>query len=1040
MAYNFLDELPFFRISNQTFSSLFESETVSSKCANILGKNNFLSRLQQLRKGDDLKQLDFDYYTESHFNKNLGKLAGDTIDLSVLHMNIRSLNSHFAGLCQYLQLLDVSFDVIVLTEIWSCNADLYCNMLPGYTFLRVLPTNSIVGGVGIYVNNCFSVREISDYVIPSSDKVKVENIWLELVNNSRKYIIGGVYRHPNRNIDEFCTAFEDTLGKISTQKTPCIVAGDFNIDLKMCEHNKPTLGYVNCLLTNDFLPTILMPTRITESTATLIDHMYYYAGVNDKRDIAIRSGNLVHDLTDHLPNYVLCVKNKVRHMSVRPLTRVFSNANIKKFKSGLQNSNWDVVYNQNNIDDAYNNFYDTVTRQFEHCFPLTRVSKSRAKDKSWITKGLRISSKRKNKLYKMWLKTGNKLDEIKYKTYRKSFSKAAAKAESLHYRHIFDNRANSVKQLWHNLNTLFSLKHNKGTKQNINKLLINNVEITDATDISNAFNRYFCTVGEQLVVKLNQLNDSGSIKHFKQYLGKPVKNSMFCQPVDHNELLKLIGNLNVSKSPGPDNFSPKLVKECTAELIEPLLHLYNLSLNSGVVPDKLKIAKVIPVYKKGESYLTSNYRPISLLSVFNKLLEKLMHARLYSFLFKNDILYQYQFGFRKNYSTILALIEVIDNIYRGLDNNEIIIGVYLDLQKAFDTVDHTILLEKLYHYGIRGTVHQWFKNYLSSRKQFTFVNNTYSDNLGISCGVPQGSVLGPLLFLIYVNDICNAAPEAKIKLFADDTNIFVHGCDLIDVMKNTNEYLRLLSSWFISNKLSLSIDKTCFTVFGPKKIRETKIQLNVHNAEIKNVKSCKYLGVLIDEDLSWTHHIEYVYDKIVKFIGIFYKLRDKVPSHCLRDIYFSFVYPHILYGIELYGCAYQSHLDKLVKLNNKLLRILQFKNKRCHVTDLYSAYNTLDVPSVYKLQLLLFVHKFIHHCELLPEVFKNYFVFNNSIHGYVTRHKDDLHLNSVKTNFGHRSVKFQGSLLWNSLPHALKQPMSISTFRTKTKCYLISSS
>jgi len=647
MAHNLLDELPFTHISSQVFASLFQSESISSKCSNILGKNDLLPRLQQLRKDEDFKQLQFDYYTESHFNRSLGKLASDTIDLSVFHMNIRSLNCHFAGLCQYLQLLDVSFDVIVLTEIWSCNADLYANILPGYSFFRVLPANSIVGGVGIYVKNCFSVREISDYVILTSDKVKVENIWLELVNGDRKYTIGGVYRHPNSNIDEFCKLFEETLGKISTQKIPCIVAGDFNIDLQTCEHNKPTSSYMDCLLTNNFLPTILMPTRITDSTATLIDHVYYYAGANNKRDIAIRSGNLVHDLTDHLPNYVLCIKNKPRYSLKRPLIRVFSNANITKFKSGLQHSNWEQVYNENDANAAYSKFHDIISKQFEHCFPLTRVSKSRAKDKSWITKGLRKSSKRKNKLYKIWLKTGNKSDEIKYKTYRKVFSKATAKAELSHYRHIFDNKANSVKQLWRNLNTLFSLKHNNGKKQIINKLVIKDVEITDDAEISNTFNSYFCTVGEQLVAKLNQLNDPNSTKNFKQYIGKPVLNSMFCQPVEYSELAKLIANLNTTKSPGPDNISPKLVKECTTELVEPLLHLYNLSLNSGVVPETLKTAKVIPVYKKGETYLPSNYRPISLLSVFNKLLEKLMHTRLYSFLLKNNILYSYQFGFRK---------------------------------------------------------------------------------------------------------------------------------------------------------------------------------------------------------------------------------------------------------------------------------------------------------------------------------------------------------------------------------------------------------
>ena len=226
----------------------------------------------------------------------------------------------------------------------------------------------------------------------------------------------------------------------------------------------------------------------------------------------------------------------------------------------------------------------------------------------------------------------------------------------------------------------------------------------------------------------------------------------------------------------------------------------------------------------------------------------------------NGLLYKYQFGFRHNHSTTMALIEVVDIILDHLDNREKVIGIYLDLQKAFDTVDHEFLLHKLYIYGIRGVVHDWFKNYLTDRTQFTQVNNTSSKCAKITCGVPQGSVLGPLLFLIYFNDIANAVPNEKVKLFADDTNLFIAGKTLSSINVTANKSVEELNEWFMSNKLSLNIDKTCYMVFPPDIGDNTNITIN--GKKISKVHSCRYLVVILDDELKWTEHIDHVYKKL----------------------------------------------------------------------------------------------------------------------------------------------------------------------------------
>ena len=289
---------------------------------------------------------------------------------------------------------------------------------------------------------------------------------------------------------------------------------------------------------------------------------------------------------------------------------------------------------------------------------------------------------------------------------------------------------------------------------------------------------------------------------------------MFCNPTTNTEILQIINRFKNKKSPGSDNVGPQLLKEITSEIVMPLVHLFNLSISTGKVPDFLKIAKVIPIYKKGDRQTIGNYRPISLLSIFDKVLEKIMHSRLYSYLNASNILYDYQFGFRRNYSTCLALIDVVDQIYEHLDNHEKVVGIYLDLQKAFDTVDHEILLAKLYHYGIRGNVFDWFKDYLTGRKQYVCISGSNSDYGNITCGVPQGSVLGPLLFLVYVNDIGRSVPNIPVKLFADDTNLFISHSSVAGLQADAEVAIVQLINWFVANKLSLSLDKTCYTVFG----------------------------------------------------------------------------------------------------------------------------------------------------------------------------------------------------------------------------------
>ena len=632
------------------------------------------------------------------------------------------------------------------------------------------------------------------------------------------------------------------------------------------------------------------------------------------------------------------------------------------------------------------------------------------------------------------MRTRDIKDENNYKSYLKVFKKVSLAAKTTFYKEKFDTRMNNTKQLWTNLNKIGSLGKTK-SNTNIIEIIYNSEKFAKPQDICDKLNEYFCSVGANLIHSLKPCDQ----RDFEKYCPHPSKDSMFCSPVLPDEVAKIIQKFPNSKAPGQDNIGAKILKEISNQLVMPLAYLFNLSFTTGEVPEQLKIAKVIPVYKKGERNLPENYRPISLLSIFDKIMEKLMYARLSNFLENNKVLYKYQFGFRKNHSTSQAVMELIDDIYQHRDNHQVSMGIYLDLKKAFDTVNHSILLKKLEIYGIRGIILKWFTSYLSNRTQYTVLNKYQSKQECINYGVPQGSVLGPLLFLVYVNDIQFAisGSEIVVKLFADDTNLFLHSTDLAELFDRANVNMTRLYNWFIANRLSLNLDKTCYSLFGCRNEDLAVFNLYVSGKAIRNVECCKYLGIFIDSELKWQEHIDFIHNKLVKFTSIFYKIRIKLPYEILKMIYFAFVHSHIFYGIEVYGNTTANRLSKLKVLNNKLLRILQYKPFRTHVSELYRTYHTLPIDLLHDYQIMLFMHCYVYNRSKLPVVFHKYFEENESVHNHNTRQKHDFHTHIVHSETGKKSIKYKGSKLWNALPIDMKNISSKYLFKKKAKDYLL---
>jgi hypothetical protein len=592
-----------------------------------------------------------------------------------------------------------------------------------------------------------------------------------------------------------------------------------------------------------------------------------------------------------------------------------------------------------------------------------------------------------------------------------------------------------MRQTWKTINTVIGRAQKQTLTDQFRRE--SGTIITDPTVISNEFNDFFVNVGPNLA---SNIHNSG--KQYYEYLNNTYTKNVFFKPIVENEVLKIINNFDKNKSAGHDGIGNLIVKRVANEIAQPLTKIFNLSISTGKVPDQLKMAKVIPIYKKDDEEVFSNYRPVSVLPCFSKILERLVFNRCTEFIDQNEILNNKQFGFRANHSTYMAITHLVDKVNKAVEKNETTIGVYLDLSKAFDTIDHNILLHKLEHYGFRGIVLNWFKSYLNNREQFVNYNSNKSDPKRILCGVPQGSILGPLLFIIYINDIINTSNLLDFILFADDTTILYSNTDIPKQIHQINKELSEVNNWFKANKLSVNASKTNYMIMGTPKMTslgqgdsQPNFNIILDDTELERVNRTKFLGVIIDENLTWKNHIDGITKTISRNIGIINKLKYFVPERILFTLYCSLVLPYINYGILIWGKACKTYLEKIHKLQKWAVRTISNSHYRSHSAPLFHKYNILNVYSSYELEVGVFMYNFFNN--LLPKSFNDFFTIRSDVHNYNTRNRNNCNQTRNKKVFTDKNIRTTGPILWNSLDDKIKHANSSKYFRKLLKLSLL---
>ena len=448
------------------------------------------------------------------------------------------------------------------------------------------------------------------------------------------------------------------------------------------------------------------------------------------------------------------------------------------------------------------------------------------------------------------------------------------------------------------------------------------------------------------------MNENVRLEKCLKFLnGRAINNSVFFNLTSFDEVYKIIQNFQNKSSTGLDNTSPNAFKHFPDKIINCYVHIFNLSITQGKFVERFKTAKVVPVYKSKEKHEMCNFRPISLLPVASKILEKIIHVRLYSFLSQNGFFLKNQFGFRANHSTDLAASLLINKICNALNEKKKVMSIFLDMSKAFDCVDHNILLQKMQVYGIRGNAFSWFSSYLSGRCQRVIFNGTLSETTcTVECGVPQGSILGPLLYLIYINDINQCLQYCHVTLYADDTTLVATANNYKDLYRIANDDLSALSEWLCLNKLTMNISKTKYITYSISQrtvLKSDDLKLFLNGSVIERVDTFKFLGIYIDEHLTWKPHMNKVLSKIQRNLGIIRRISCFLTRKALIQLFHSLVMSHIRYGIIVWHFGQISLRKKIQACANKFLRMIYFMKRDESVKNLMSENKILIVNQIF---------------------------------------------------------------------------------------------
>lgn len=911
------------------------------------------------------------------------------------------------GICNKLDYLNLlcskyNIDVLAIAEHWVKSLEVPFLCIPGYqTASCYCRPNKLHGGASIFVRNGIEYKELT-YIRELSIEMVCEVAAIELIKE--KVIVLSIYRPYNEEavyFNNFLNCLYNVISLLFKPSFNLVISADFNVQFN-CDNSfkRDLVNLFDCfgLVLTTF--EITRPGLINQGTC--IDNV-----VTDIHETKRSSKVIQTLLSDHngiLFNFKVNSTGGIKCDGNGPISkhfvRLINDCNVRMFISMLGDINWIDVYKISDIEGKYDKFHELLMWAVNGAFPLVTSQKKKVgSNNKWYNQELCKLKEQCDKLYDLGKIFDSQEIRNRYKLLRKKYRLAVKNAKVQYYSNLVLASKNKSKSMWQITNSLMN---------NNSKAEPLPIEVT-----SDNFNNFF-------VDNVNRVSDSIplSINDSTTYVNKypkPKTNFQFNQ-VSVEEMYKKINSISNSKCLDIYGINSFIIKLSSCFVSEVLTHIFNECLISGCIfPGKLKNIKVVPVHKKGDRKVENNYRPISLVPVISKVFEKLLHEQVSNHFENYKIFTEKQYGFRPKRNTCNAVVNLVHGVIDDLEKGSSVCFRSFDMSKAFDTVEHSILSKKLYHYGFNTDSVNLLMSYLTGRTQFVFKDGAFSNGRVVKFGVPQGSILGPILFNIYINDLPQNIESTGTAgfLFADDLGLKVSYGSQKVVNEKLDTSLALIQDWCAANNLSLN----------PDKINDIVFTYNRNATQSPNCDTLKFLGILLDSNLSWHSHIDLVSKKMAKGLYMLRRLKSTVGKNILLNIYFAQIQSILSYGIILWGSS--NYCRKLFILQKRAIRIICSKSFLDSCVPLFIELGVLTVYSLYIFYSLIYVHSHIDD-----------FKTNANFHSYNTRNKNSLRIQQYHYSTSQKNWFYSSTKLYNSLPTDIKL-LPISKFKSKIKKVLI---
>ena len=950
-----------------------------------------------------------------------GKTNGN---VSIAHLNVRSLKCRDHYVLVKETVLTNRFDIFTVSETWlnSTVQDLEIG-IPGYVIYRLDRQNSRGGGVCAFVSRNFKTEYLSDISLTAPSGF--QQLWLKIqVKSMKSFILCTAYRPPNTPLSCFDSDLIESFVYASSFNVPIYLLGDLNCRLESSD-NPEAKALLNFCRSYNLSQLITRPTRVTETTSSILDVIL----ASDTKQV-LNVMVLESSISDHDLVYITLKLKKERSKPVYITTRSYKHYKADAFYDDVSKAPWSIIDVFDDVEDKLHVFNLLFSSILDQHAPI-KTFKVRGKPNPCITDNIRALMKTRDNWRKEARKRNDPMAWTAYRNLRQEVKREIKVAEREFFTEQIQRNPSNTNSIWKAIRHIIP---KKSTSQRIFS--------KDNKVVADEFNRFFVSVGQSSVDKIQSLANECNITLNRNYFVPrqyPLCEQFHLNTIGSGEIERIISSMPSNKAPGIDKISVRVLKDCLAPILPVITSIINTSIETCKFPTIWKLAEVAPLPKAENHELANNNRPISLLPVLSKVCERVVHNQFTSYLQLNDRLTITQSGNKKWHSTETSVIETTDTILRAIDQKMLTSAVFLDMSKAFDSVNHETLILKLQDVGASNLVLQWFCSYLNDRRQVVRIHSTLSEPLPINCGVPQGSILGPLLFSIYTNDVPLAPQKCNVQSYVDDTKLVISFKmkDALNAFADLSDDLHRIGQWCSNNLLLLNPSKTKLMVFGSRQMhsRMTTRSLTFMGRELVPEHTAKDLGVILDAYLTYDEHITKTVSSCMSSLSQISRTRHVFDKRTLLTIINALVFSKLFYCSNVWANTSKSNVSKLQSIQNFAARIATNTRKYDHITPVLKELKWLPVETQLYFRNAIMAFKCL--TSQAPEYLSSQFIKRGDISGRATRNSQMLNTPLFKTASGQRTFYYRIVSIWNSMDCSLKTLESVSAFKFNLRRRLV---